>query len=230
MFLLKKKILFLFFVVLIFFMNYRNYFKYNDEIKYFNVDISNAEYLVDLLNEKGFVKNPVLNFNNSSCKVFNYIDISNNCKCFIKKFKNKKFLKRIKKIINERNLYYMDHKKEPLHIAMQLYQENDFMSYHFDTNFTLGTRYTVLIPLYINEKNTSYLTIKDKDKNEKKIDIKVGQGIVYNGDKVIHKVSTQSTGGKRITLIINLTTDKNYNYIGKYLQKLRNYMFINYTW
>ena len=61
----------------------------------------------------------------------------------------------------------MDHNIEPLHITMQLYQENDFMSYHFDTNFTLGSRYTVLIPLYINDKNESFLTIKDKNKNEK---------------------------------------------------------------
>ena len=124
----------------------------------------------------------------------------------------------------------MDHNTEPLNIAMQLYQENDFMSYHFDTNFTLGKRYTVLIPLYINNKNQSFLTIKDKDNNEKKIIIEVGQGIVYNGDKVIHKVSTQCKDGKRITLIINLTTDPKFSLIGKYLQKLRNYMFINYTW
>ena len=124
----------------------------------------------------------------------------------------------------------MDHNNEPLHIAMQLYQENNFMSYHFDTNFTLGTRYTVIIPLYINDKNESFLTIKDKDKNEKKIIIKIGQGIVYNGDKVIHKVSKQSKEGKRISLIINLTTDPKFSFLGKYLQKIRNYMFINYIW
>jgi hypothetical protein len=104
------------------------------------------------------------------------------------------------------------------------------MSYHFDTNFSLGTRYTVLIPLYINNENESYLTIKDKDKNEKKIVIKIGQGIVYNGDKVIHKVSQQSKEGKRISLIINLTTDSKFSFLGKYLQKIRNYMFIKYTW
>ena len=49
-------------------------------------------------------------------------------------------LLKIKTIINEKNLYYMDHNTEPLNIAMQLYQENDFMSYHL-TNFTMGTRY-----------------------------------------------------------------------------------------
>ncbi len=225
-----KRILFFIVFIFLILISYRNYFSYNDTIHYFNVDISNSEYLVDLLNEKGFIKNPNLNFNNSSCKVFNFIDISNNCNNYLKQFNSEEFLLKIKEIINEKKLYFMDHNIEPLHIAMQLYQENDFMSYHFDTNFSLGTRYTVLIPLYINNENESYLTIKDKDKNEKKIVIKIGQGIVYNGDKVIHKVSQQSKEGKRISLIINLTTDSKFSFLGKYLQKIRNYMFINYTW
>tara|TARA_Y100000389_G_scaffold40077_1_gene34577 strand:- start:1319 stop:2008 length:690 start_codon:yes stop_codon:yes gene_type:complete len=225
-----KKFLFFFIFLIILFINYRNYFSYNDTIHYFDLDISNSENLVDLINEKGFIKNPQKNFNNSSCKVFNYIDISNNCNKLLRDFNNESFLLKIKNIINEKDLYYMDHDIEPLHIAMQLYQENDFMSYHFDTNFTLGARYTVLIPLYINDKNESFLTIKDKNKNEKKITIKVGQGIVYNGDKVMHKVSKQAKDGKRITLIINLTTNPKFSLIGKLLQKLRNFMFIHYTW
>ena len=225
-----KKILFFIIKLFIVFISYTNYFKYNDNILYFNTDISNSEHLVDLIEKKGFIKNPELNFKNSSCKVLNFIDISNNCNIFIKNYYNEEFLQKIKKIINEKKLFFMDHTIEPLHMAMQLYQENDFMSYHFDTNFTLGKRYTVLIPLFINENNDSFLTIKDKNKNEKKIEINIGQGIVYNGDKVIHKVSKQSKDGKRISLIINLTTNPNYNFIGKYLQKLRNYMFINYTW
>ena len=225
-----KRIIFFILLIILIFINYRNYFSYNDKINYFDINIKNSKYLVSLLQKKGFVKNPKMNFNNSSCKIFNYIDISNNCNNYLKQFNNETFILKIKEIINEKNLYFMNHNDEPLHIAMQLYEENDFMSYHFDTNCTLGTRYTVLIPLYINKKNKSFLTIKDKDNKEKKIVIKVGQGIVYNGDKIIHKVSKQSKNGKRITLIINLTTNNNFSLIGKFLQKIRNYMFINYTW
>jgi hypothetical protein len=225
-----KRIIFFIISIFIFFITWKNYFKYNDEIIYFNTDISNSEFLVDLIEEKGFIKNPEYNFNNSSCKVFNFIDISNNCNDLIKKYYNNDFLEEIKSIVNEKNLFFLDHQEEPLSFAVQLYKKNDFMSYHFDTNFTLGTRYTVLIPLFINEKNNSFLTIKDKNKNEKQIIIKIGQGIVYNGDKVIHKVSKQSEEGKRISLIINLTTNPNFSFMGKYLQKIRNYMFINYTW
>lgn len=82
----------------------------------------------------------------------------------------------------------------------------------------------------MNEFNTSYLTIKDKSKNEKQIIIPIGKGIIYNGDNVLHKVSKQGTGGERISLIINLTTNSSYSLLGKYLQKIRNYMFINYIW
>ena len=176
------------------------------------------------------MKNPNINFNNSSCKTFNFIDISNNCNNLLKKYYNEHFLSKIENIVNEKKLYFINHEKEPLSFAIQLYKENDFMSYHFDTNFTYGTRYTVLIPLYINKENDSYLVIKDKEKNEKKIVIDIGKGIVYNGDKVIHKVSKQKKNGERIVLIINLTTNPDYSFIGKIFQKVRNYMFINYTW
>lgn len=228
-----KKIIF-FIVILVFIIigsfNYFKYFKYNDVITYFPIDISNSGYLVNLIDEKGFVKDPLLNFNNSSCKVLNFNDISNNCSNFITKFYNNDFLDKIKNIVNEKNLVFINPIIDPLAFVIHLYKENDFMSYHFDTNFSLGKRYTVIIPLYLNEFNTSYLTIKDKSKNEKKIIIPIGEAIVYNGDNVLHKVSKQEAGGERISLIINLTTDSSYSLIGKYLQKVRNYMFINYTW
>ena len=207
-----------------------NYFTYNDNISYFNVDISNSKYLVNLIQEKGFIKNPALNFNNASCKVLNFFNISNYCSNFITTFYNNDFINKIKNIINEKELYFIDPNIEPLSFAIQLYKENDFMSYHFDTNFSLGKRYTVLIPLYVNEYNTSYLTIKDKNKNEKKIIIDFGEAIVYNGDKVFHKVSKQEEKGERISLIINLTTNPNYSLLGEYLQKIRNHMFNTYTW
>ena len=228
--LIYKKIIFFVIVLIFIIIGSFNYFKYNDVITYFPIDISNSSYLVNLIEEKGFVKNPSLNFNNSSCKVLNFFNISNYCNNFITTFYNNDFISKIKNIINEKELYFIDPNIEPLSFAIQLYKENDFMSYHFDTNFSLGKRYSVIIPLYLNEFNTSYLTIKDKSKNEKQIIIPIGKGIIYNGDNVLHKVSKQGTGGERISLIINLTTNSSYSLLGKYLQKIRNYMFINYTW
>tara|TARA_Y100000768_G_scaffold388019_1_gene381516 strand:+ start:2772 stop:3470 length:699 start_codon:yes stop_codon:yes gene_type:complete len=228
---LNKKI---FFSVISFFIliyTYFSYFKYNDKITYFTTDISyNSSQLIELLNNKGLVKDPNKNFNNSSCKLFNFYDISNNCNIFIQKYYNDDFLNYIKSLVNEKNLYFIDPIIEPLSFTMQLYTYNDFMSYHFDTNFSTGSRYTVLIPLYINQYNESYLTIKNNKKEEQIIDISLGNAIVYNGDKVYHKVSKQSKNGQRITLIINLTTNKNYTIFGKILQKIRNYMLEYYTW
>ena len=226
----NKKIIFAVISFFILIYTYFSYFKYNDKITYFNTDISNSLNLVELLNEKGMVKDPNKNFNNSSCKLFNFYDISNNCNLFIEKYYNDEFLNKIKYLVNEKKLYFIDPNIEPLSFTMQLYTNNDFMSYHFDTNFSTGSRYTVLIPLFINQYNESYLTIKNKKKEEIPIDISLGTGIVYNGDKVYHKVSKQSEKGQRITLIINLTTNKNYSYFGKLLQKLRNYMLEYYTW
>jgi len=222
------------FIVISFFVliyTYFSYFKYNDKITYFTTDSSyNSQKLIESLKNTGLVKDPIKNFNNSSCKLFDFYDISNNCNNFIQKYYNDEFLNKIKLLVNEDNLYFIDPVIDPLSFTIQLYTINDFMSYHFDTNFSSGSRYTVLIPLYINQYNESYLTIKNNNKEEEIIDISLGNGIVYNGDKVYHKVSKQSINGERITLIINLTTNHKYSVFGKILQKIRNYMLEYYTW
>jgi hypothetical protein len=224
-----KRIIFMFLLFLSVYF-YRNYFQYNDHIEYFDVDISNNVNLVDIIKKNGVQKDPQRNFNNSSCHVLSYYDISDHCHEYIDKFYNKEFIQRIKTIINETNLEFIDPAIDPLGFAIHLYCKEDFMSYHFDTNFTLGTRYSIIIPLYINQENDCFLYIKDSKKIEKKIEIPVGKGIVYNGDKVLHKVCKQSPEGERITLVINLTTKTQTNFIGKILQKCRNYMFSEFTW
>ena len=80
---LNKKIFFTIISFFILIYTYFNYFKYNDKITYFETDFSyNSLDLVKLLNDKGLVKDPNKNFNNSSCKLFNFYDISNNCNIF----------------------------------------------------------------------------------------------------------------------------------------------------
>jgi len=220
-----------FFILLLFITVYlfRNYFKYNDHIEFFDADISNNCTLVDIINKNGVKKNPDKNFNNSSCSVLNYYDISNLCTQYITQFYNQSFLDKIKNIVNETTLEFINPTIDPLGFAIHLYCHNDFMKYHFDTNFTLGTRYSVIIPLYLNEFNDCFLHIKDNNKNEKCIKIDIGQGIVYNGDRVLHKVSKQSEQGQRITLVINLTTSSKSHLFGDILQKIRNYMFKEFT-
>merc|ERR1712166_1251919 len=103
------------------------------------IDISyNSPKLIESLNTNGLVKDPVKNFNNSSCKLFNFYDISNNCNNFIQKYYNDDFLNKIKLLVNEEKLYFIDPLIGPLSFTIQLYTFNDFMSYHFDTNFSSG--------------------------------------------------------------------------------------------
>ena len=209
---------------------YRNYFKYNDKIDYIDVDISNNKNLVDIIKQNGTKKDPKLNFNKSSCHVLNYYDISKNCPEYIDKFYNQDFIDTIKNNLNLPNLEIIKPHIDPLGFAMHLYCDGDFMEYHFDTNFTLGTRYSVVIPLYLNQENRCFLQIKDQNKQEKQIKIDIGKAVVYNGDKVLHCVTPQCEKGERITLVLNLTTSSKTNFIGDILQKGRNYMFEKYTW
>lgn len=209
---------------------YRNYFKYNDKIDYIDVDVSNNQKLVDIIKQHGTKKDPKLNFNKSSCHVLNFYDISKNCPEYIDKFYDPSFIETIKNKLDLPNLEIISPEIDPLGFAMHLYCENDFMEYHFDTNFTLGTRYSVVIPLYLNQENNCYLQIKDQEKKEKQIKIDIGKAVVYNGDKVLHCVTPQCKNGERITLVLNLTTTTKTNFIGDILQKARNYMFKKYTW
>ena len=130
-----KKFVFFMLTFILILYTYINYFKYNDKITYFNTDItsdiSNSLNIVNLLKEKGLVKDPNKNFNNSSCKLFNFYDISNNFNIFFEKYYNDDFLNKIKSLINQDKLYFLDPLLDPLSFTIQLYTDNDFMSYDY---------------------------------------------------------------------------------------------------
>jgi hypothetical protein len=80
--------------------------------------------------------------------------------------------------------------------------ENDFLDWHYDNNFTIGNRYTLVIPVLVDKGSTSEFLIKDRKTGiEKIIKIPLGKGVIYNGSVTYHKISNQ-TNGKRILVII----------------------------
>lgn len=229
---IKLILILLFFIIILtifilYCSGYLNTFNYNDKISYFNTNFNNSEYLFNIVDKYGEVKDSNKNFNTSSCKLFKNKLFKKYLPDYYNYYTSSDFVDSIKNIIGEPNLYISNN--DDFSVVIQIYKNNDFMQYHFDTNYTLGTRYTVLIPVFINEYNDSYLNIKTLDNLEKKIIIPIGQGIVYNGDKVYHKVSKQSMDGKRAVIIINLTTNNNQSLLGKFLGKFRNYLFNKYT-
>jgi len=71
-------------------------------------------------------------------------------------------------------------KEEKYRIFARLYQdENDWLNFHYDNNFTKGLRYTVVIPLYYSSKNTCHFVIKDHNFKDKLINIPLGKAAIY---------------------------------------------------
>lgn len=231
-----SKILIIFLIMFLFF-SFRYYCHSKDsnsleKIFYFKINpkIIDNKNLVELILNNGIIKNPKkqLFFNKSSCYIFNFPLLKKYLPDLVSKIYNDQFLDLLRIISGNNDLMFIDPDKDSLSIVVQLYQKDDYMSYHYDTNFTQGERYTVIIPLFINEYNSSFLIVNSKN-NEEKIVIELGQGIIYRGTKILHKVSKQSEYGKRVVLIISLTTNINSNYIQKQLFNIRHYLFDKLT-
>lgn len=128
----------------------------------------------------------------------------------------------VSKILKQ-NIEFAD-KSEKYRISARLYEnENDFLNWHYDNNFTLGQRYTLVIPIALSSKNTSEFMIKDiKTGQEKIIPIPLGQGVIYNGSITYHKITKQTKGQKRMVIIIPLYTSYKKDKVGEIRQKIRN--------
>ena len=94
--------------------------------------------------------------------------------------------------------------------------ESDFMNWHYDENITRGKRVTVVIPLYESICNTSFFLYKDQSTQIiKKVMVKPGQMIVYDGANIYHKITEQKKGCERIAIIIPLfeTLQRKYSHL-----------------
>ena len=110
---------------------------------------------------------------------------------------------------------------------LRLYKnENDRLDWHYDNNFTKGLRYTLVIPLYVDDCNTSHFMIKDRKTGfEQVIPVNVGEGVLYNGSDVYHKISPQTKGCKRLVLIIPFYEDYSMSFIGKCRHHARSFIY-----
>ena len=128
-------------------------------------------------------------------------------------------------IIVGKQLYML--KNDRYQIFARLYtSSNDFIDWHYDNNFSNGLRYTLIIPLYIDECNTSELMILDqKTCNKHTIQMSVGDAVLFDGSNVCHSITKQKEGCKRLTLIIPLYENPNIGYYGKLMTFIRDIGF-----
>jgi len=190
----------------------------SNEIFYINVKtlpnnlIEKLEF--SLLN--GSQLNPNLNFNNAKGTKSNYNQLPLEINSF---YENEYYRNEVSKAIGEQ-VYYAN-KNEKYRIFARMYKNGDFLDWHYDNNFTIGNRYTLVIPVLV-KNNTSEFMIKDRKTGEEKIvPIPIGKGVIYNGSITYHKIKKQ-INGIRMVIIIPFYSNNKKTLIGEIREKFRN--------
>jgi hypothetical protein len=100
---------------------------------------------------------------------------------------------------------------DPHACALYYYTEpGDHIGFHFDTSYYKGTRYTVLLGLV--ERSSSRLVCqihKDDPARMRELQLATEPGtlVLFNGDKLWHKITPLGEGEERVSLTLEYVTD-----------------------
>jgi len=181
--------------------------------------INNLEYHI---RNNGNILDPNLNLSNAQGKKLDYQQIKKLCPELIDYYLNDTFKNYIISIINK-NIEFAPESDHYRFFARLYENDDDFLNWHYDNNFTKGKRYTIVIPLLIDECNTSEFQIKDRQ-NSTIITFKIpiGKGVLYNGSNVYHKITQQKKNCKRLVIIIPIYENYSLTFSGYIRTKIRN--------
>lgn len=105
---------------------------------------------------------------------------------------------------------------------LRLYEdEDDFLHWHCDNNFTSSSRYTLVVNLLCNEDNASHLLTEGPRGGIRVLACKTGNAWLMNGAQTRHAVSRQQFGGCRLSLVVPLYERFQYAPLGRLRQRLR---------
>lgn len=190
----------------------------SNEIFYINVIAPSNDLInkLELSLMNGSELNPNLNFNNAKGRKSNYNQLPLEINSF---YENEYYRNEVSKAVGE-EVYYAN-KDEKYRIFARMYKKNDFLDWHYDNNFTIGNRYTLVIPILI-KNNTSEFMIKDRKTGEEQIiPIPIGKGVIYNGSNTYHKITKQNDG-IRLVVIIPFYSNNKKSLFGEIREQFRN--------
>jgi hypothetical protein len=149
-----------------------------------------------------FKLDPLKNRGNVKGSKMNYKQIMNTNPNIVDVFMNAQTESEVSKIFNKTIKFAP--KTDPYRIFLRKYSEDkDHINWHYDSNFTKGQRITLVIPIYASYCNTSEFMIKDpKTGEEITKTVNMGEGIVYDGSNVYHKITNQTQGCERFVVVI----------------------------
>lgn len=183
------------------------------KIPYISILDNEKKNLLKMMS-KGKKLNPYRNnFSAKGTKLY-YDKLKESMPNFISKLESYEFLGKISNEIKAKiSLLNNDDDK----IFARLYEEKgDMVDWHYDNNFSNARKFTAIIPVIVDECNTSYLQYKENKTGKiKTVKDDMSTIYIYEGDKIYHKVTEQSEGCKRLVIIVPLYEKPDFTFIGK---------------
>lgn len=163
--------------------------------------------------------NPELNFNNAKGKKLNSIELAKLCPMIVDWFMTDDLARHVSHHVGE-DVTFADI-DEKYRIFARIYDsEGDFLNWHYDNNFTKGNRYTLVIPLMVDDCNTAEFQYKDRKTGQEIVfQVPLGKGVLYNGSELYHRITKQTNGCRRMVVIIPFYANYKKSIIGKLREK-----------
>lgn len=98
--------------------------------------------------------------------------------------------------------------KEPNSLCLVVYErEGDYIDWHFDTNHYDGRYFTMLIPV-TKEPTCGNYQYKDADEKVQDVELKRGEAVIFEGDRVFHRGKELCKNQVRVILSCTFTTSQ----------------------
>jgi hypothetical protein len=116
---------------------------------------------------------------------------------------------------------------DPHTYALYYYTEaGDHIGYHYDTSYYKGARYTILLGLEDHSScKLEYQLFKDvpgQVMREEAISLAPGTLVVFNGDRLYHRVTPSAEGERRVALTLEYVTSPGMHPIRRFVSNMKD--------
>lgn len=116
---------------------------------------------------------------------------------------------------------------DPHTYALYYYTEpGDHIGYHYDTSYYRGSRYTILIGLVDQSSCRLECQLYRDDPNREtqtvSVALKPGMLVIFNGDKLYHRVTPLGEGERRVALTLEYVTSTNMNPFRRFVSNMKD--------
>ncbi|MEH2421013.1 MAG: 2OG-Fe(II) oxygenase [Nostoc sp.] len=116
---------------------------------------------------------------------------------------------------------------DPHTYALYYYTEpGDHIQYHYDTSYYRGKRYTVLLSLVDNSSSKLeyqlYKDIPEQETQTRSLSLTPGSLMLFNGDKLYHRVTPLGENEQRIVLTLEYVTDTHMGMLRRFVSNMKD--------